>query len=150
MLPWKPQSQSCMQAAHTFGSTDVDPDMRAARAPKQPCLGSPQSTDIFKIRSIHIKGKTAYPTLLKWFNTDLRILLRNVPANDKIVILGHFHARVGRDSETWKGALGKYGAGNYSDNGRILLELCAEQQLCFHEKDRLKNPGRIPDQNTGT
>ena len=77
--------------------------------------------------------------------TDLRSLLRNVPANDKIVILCHFHARVGRDSETWKGVLEKPDAGNYSDNGRILLELCAEQQRCitntiFQQKD----------QNTGT
>ena len=46
------------------------------------------------------------------FYTDLRNLVRNTPADDKVVILGDFNARVGRDSEAWKGVLGKHGVGN--------------------------------------
>ena len=45
------------------------------------------------------------------------MLLRNFPANDKIVILADFHARVGRDPESWKDVLGKHGVGNYNDSG---------------------------------
>ena len=65
------------------------------------------------------------------FYTDICSLLRNIPTTGKIVLLGDVNARVGRNSETWKGVLGKEGVGNCNDNGRILLDLCAEQQLCI-------------------
>ena len=45
------------------------------------------------------------------------------------IVLGDFNARVGKDSDTWKGVLGKHDVGNCNDNGRLLLELCADQQL---------------------
>ena len=56
-------------------------------------------------------------------------LLTNVPANDKIVILSDFSARVCQDAVAWKGFLGKHGIGNCNDSGHLLLEFCAEQQL---------------------
>ena len=85
----------------------------------------------------------ADPTEFFFIYIDLRSRLRNVPANDKIVILGDFNAREGRDADTWKGVLGKHGIGNCNENGYILLELWAEQQLritntVFQQKDRLK------------
>ena len=83
------------------------------------------------------------------FYTDLRNLVRNTPADDKVVILGDFNARVGRDSEAWKGVLGKHGVGNCNDNGRLLLEFCAELQLTvtntiFQQKDSLKTTWMHP------
>ncbi|KAJ7414291.1 craniofacial development protein 2-like protein [Willisornis vidua] len=77
------------------------------------------------------------------FYTDLHRFTQNVPADDKIIILGDFHARVGKNSEGWKGVLGKHGIGNCSDNRCLLLEFCAEQQLTitntiFQQKDSLK------------
>ena len=56
-------------------------------------------------------------------------LLQRIPADDKVIVLGDFNARVGKDSDTWKGVLGKHDVGNCNDNGRLLLELCADQQL---------------------
>ena len=93
--------------------------------------------------SVYAPTVQADPAERELFYSDLSSLLRNVPANDKIVIFGDFYARVGKDSETWKGVLGKHGVGNCNDNGRILLELCAEQQLCitntvFQQKDSFK------------
>ncbi|KAJ7412530.1 hypothetical protein BTVI_46102 [Pitangus sulphuratus] len=67
-------------------------------------------------------------TLLKFY-TELRCLTQKVPADDKILILGDFNTRVEKNSEAWKGVLSKHGVGNCNDNGRLLLEFCAEQQL---------------------
>ncbi|KAJ7428744.1 craniofacial development protein 2-like protein [Willisornis vidua] len=77
------------------------------------------------------------------FYTDMRRLIQKVPADDKIIILGDFNARVGKNSEPWKGVLGKHGVGNCNDNGCLLLEFSAEQQLTitstvFQQKDSLK------------
>jgi len=73
------------------------------------------------------------------FYSDLRRLLSNTPANDKVLILGDFNTRAGRDSEAWKGVLGRHGIGNCNDNGRLLLDFCTEHQLTitntiFHRK----------------
>ncbi|KAJ7425365.1 craniofacial development protein 2-like protein [Willisornis vidua] len=77
------------------------------------------------------------------FYTNLRSLTQKIPADDKIIILGDFNTRVGKNSEAWKRVLGKRGVGNCNDNGRLLREFCAEQQLTitntiFQQKDSLK------------
>ncbi|XP_037801318.1 uncharacterized protein LOC119596220 [Penaeus monodon] len=51
--------------------------------------------------------------------------------------------------DAWKGVLGRHGVGNCNDNGRLLLELCTEQQLVitntiFQQKDRLKTAWMQP------
>ncbi|XP_069741682.1 craniofacial development protein 2-like [Narcine bancroftii] len=83
------------------------------------------------------------------FYTDLRNLIQRTPTADKVVILGDFNARVGKDSETWPGILGKHGVGKCNDNGRLLLELCAEQRLVitntlFQQRDSLKTTWMHP------
>ncbi|XP_051627116.1 uncharacterized protein LOC127462510 [Manacus candei] len=83
------------------------------------------------------------------FYADLRRLTQKVPADDKIIILGDFNVRVGKNFESWKGILGKHGVGNCNDNGRLLLEFCAEQQLTitntiFQQKDSLKTTWMHP------
>ena len=77
------------------------------------------------------------------FYSDLRSLIQSTPADDKVVILGDFNARVGQDSEAWKGVLGKHGVGNCNENGRLLFEFCAEKQFTitntiFQQKNSLK------------
>nr|XP_054768285.1 uncharacterized protein LOC129275831 [Lytechinus pictus] len=80
---------------------------------------------------------------------ELRRLLQSTPADDKLLILGDFNARVGQDDVAWKGVLGRHGVGKCNDNGRLLLELCMEQQLVitntvFQQKDSLKTTWMHP------
>lgn len=52
------------------------------------------------------------------FNSQLKDTIANVPAVDKLVLLGDFNARVGHDYNTWSPVLGK---GNPNSNGELLL-----------------------------
>ncbi|KAJ7413320.1 hypothetical protein BTVI_43795 [Pitangus sulphuratus] len=77
------------------------------------------------------------------FYINLCRLTQKVSTDDKIIILGDFNARVGKNSEAWKRVLGKYGVGNCNDNRLFLLEFCVEHQLTitntiFQQKDSLK------------
>ena len=77
------------------------------------------------------------------FNLELRSCLQSTPEDDKMIIPGDFNARVGQDADSGKGVLVRHGIGNCNNNGRLMLELCTEQQLIitdtiFHQKNRLK------------
>ena len=62
------------------------------------------------------------PTLLadaevkEAFYSDLRNLLWQINPEDKVLILGDFNAKVGRDFNIWTGVLGRHGEGNCNDN----------------------------------
>nr|XP_054757380.1 uncharacterized protein LOC129263494 [Lytechinus pictus] len=91
----------------------------------------------------------ADPAEKDMFYSELRRLLQSTPADDKLLILGDFNARVGQDDVAWKGVLGRHGVGKCNDNGRLLLELCMEQQLVitntvFQQKDSLKTTWMHP------
>ena len=51
--------------------------------------------------------------------------------SDKLVLLGDFNARVGRDHITWGPALGKFGKGTQNSNGELLACLCTELELAI-------------------
>ena len=83
------------------------------------------------------------------FYRDLHNLLQQVDSNGKLLILGDFNSRVGRDLELWKGVLGRHGTGNCNDNGRLLLEFCSNISSssptpCSTQKNRLKATWRNP------
>lgn len=63
------------------------------------------------------------------FYEDLKDTIAAVPDSDKLIILGDFNARVGRDHESWEGVIGKHGVGNCNSNGLLLLETCAAHDL---------------------
>ncbi|XP_069977707.1 craniofacial development protein 2-like [Penaeus vannamei] len=63
------------------------------------------------------------------FYEDLNTVITAVPHADKLIILGDCNARVGCDSVSWEGVIGKHGVGNCNSNGLLLLQTCAEHGL---------------------
>ena len=103
-------------------------------------LWNQQYATLFSVYSPTLKAE---PAEKDRFYSDLRSLIQSTPADDKVVILGDFNARVGQDSKAWKGVLRKHGVGNCNENGRLLLEFCAEKQFTitntiFQQKNSLK------------
>lgn len=83
------------------------------------------------------------------FYNDLRTCLTHIPRHDKLIVLGDFNARVGRDFETWPGILGKEGIGSCNANGLLLLGLCTEFELIltntlFRQKNSFKTTWMHP------
>jgi len=83
------------------------------------------------------------------FYSVLDHAVSQIPIADKVVLLGDFNARVGTDSETWKGVIGKDGIGNVNANGLMLLSKCAELGLLitntmFRQKNKRKTSWRHP------
>ncbi|XP_063585355.1 uncharacterized protein LOC134762738 [Penaeus indicus] len=77
------------------------------------------------------------------FYSSLRKVIRSVPSRDKLLLLGDFNARVGRNKDAWPGELGSHGYGRENSNGLLLLSLCAEENLVitntvFKHKDAHK------------
>ncbi|KAK2554815.1 Craniofacial development protein 2 [Acropora cervicornis] len=93
--------------------------------------------------SVYAPTLLADPADKDIFYSDLRRLLNNTSEDDKVLILGDFNARVGKDCQAWQGVLGRHSVGNCNDNGRLLLELFSEHQLVitntiFQQKGSLK------------
>lgn len=63
------------------------------------------------------------------FYEDLNDAISAVPRHDKLIILGDFNARVGRDHTSWEGVMGKEGIGKCNSNGLLLLETCTANDL---------------------
>ena len=83
------------------------------------------------------------------FYEELANATRAVPRNDKLILLGDFNARVGRDYAAWPGVLGRHGIGKDNANGTLLLTFCTEHQLAitntvFQQADKRKTTWMHP------
>lgn len=63
------------------------------------------------------------------FYGHLNEVLRTIPREDKIIILGDFNARVGSNQHLWEGVIGHHGVGSCNDNGFRLLSFCSQHDL---------------------
>ena len=83
------------------------------------------------------------------FYRQLSDLIQSTSKNNKIVLLGDFNARVGKENSSWENVLGSHGVGKANDNGLLLLSFCAEQGLCitntlFRMADKFKTTWMHP------
>lgn len=83
------------------------------------------------------------------FYRELDEVLQRIPSSDKILLLGDFNARVGKNHLIWKGVIGKHGIEKVNANGMRLLSLCAEHDLIitntiFQQKNKHKDSRMHP------
>ena len=83
------------------------------------------------------------------FYESLNTAIENVPATHKLLLLGDFNARVGRDYTSWENTIGRHGVGNENSNGTRLLSLCAQNELSitntiFQQENRHKTTWMHP------
>ncbi|CAF3742888.1 unnamed protein product [Rotaria sp. Silwood1] len=55
--------------------------------------------------------------------------IESVPVTDSILLIGDFNAHVGNDSQTWNGVIGPNGDKDINNQGRQLLDFCANSGL---------------------
>lgn len=87
------------------------------------------------------------------FYEHLRNTIAAVPQSDKLIILGNFNARVGKDHRAWNRVICKHGIEKCNSNGLLLLERCASHNLLitnnvFRLLNRNKTPWMHPCSNT--
>src|SRR6218665_2646621 len=63
------------------------------------------------------------------FYTALQEAMANTPSQDLIIVMGDFNAKVRKDWETWKGAMGKFGYGEENERWERLLNFCLGNSL---------------------
>ena len=76
-------------------------------------------------------------------------MLNGIPHIDKLLLIGDFNARIGRENDTWPLVMGKHGIGKCNSNGKLLLALCSEFELIvtntkFKQKDERKTTWMHP------
>ena len=72
------------------------------------------------------------------------------PFTDKLLLIGDFNARIGRENDKWPLVMGKHGIEKCNSNGELLLALCSEFELIvtntmFKQKDERKTTWMHPD-----
>lgn len=83
------------------------------------------------------------------FYEQLENTIRQVPKHHRLIILGDFNARVGKQDELWPGTIGRNGMGNANSNGELLLTKCTEHGLVitntvFRQKNKYKGTWQHP------
>ncbi|KAG6932534.1 craniofacial development protein 2, partial [Chelydra serpentina] len=60
---------------------------------------------------------------------QLDMIIRSIPKEEHLILLGDFNARVGADHDFWPTYLGRFGVGEMNENEQRLLELCSYHDL---------------------
>uniref|UniRef100_H3AI42 Endonuclease/exonuclease/phosphatase domain-containing protein n=1 Tax=Latimeria chalumnae TaxID=7897 RepID=H3AI42_LATCH len=81
------------------------------------------------IISVYAPTLDADDEIKEEFYSNLDQVLSGIPEGDRLILLGDFNSRIGRDSNLWNGAIGKEGMGKVNPSGILLLTKCAEHNL---------------------
>ena len=63
------------------------------------------------------------------FYNQLASVVSGIPRTNKLLLIGDFNARIGRDNNKWSLVMDKHGIGKCNSNGELLLALCSEFEL---------------------
>ena len=83
------------------------------------------------------------------FYNQLASVLSGIPRTDKLLLIGDFNPRIGRDNDKRPLVMGKHGIGKCNSNGELLLALCSELEVIvtntkFKQKDERKTTWMHP------
>ncbi|KAK2182917.1 hypothetical protein NP493_332g01011 [Ridgeia piscesae] len=83
------------------------------------------------------------------FYNKLASVLSGISRTDKLLWIGDFNVRIGRENDKWPLLMGKHGIGKCNSNGELLLALCSEFELImmntmFKQKDECKTTWMHP------
>ena len=83
------------------------------------------------------------------FYNQLASVLSGISRTDKLLLIGNFNARIGRDNAKCPLVMGKHGIGKCNSNGELLLALCSELEVIvtnttFKQKDEQKTTWMHP------
>ena len=104
----------------------------------------PLSKDNFaKIISVYAPTMTNPDENKEAFYNQLASVRSDIPRTDKLLLIGDFNARIGRDNDKWPLVIGKHGIGKCNSNCELPLALCSEFELIvtntmFKQKDERK------------
>ena len=110
----------------------------------------PLSRDSFAtIISVYAPTMTNPDENKEAFYNQLASVLSGIPHTDKLLLIGDFNARIGRENDKWPLVMGKHGIGKCNSNGELLLALCSEFELIvtntmFKQKDERKTTWMHP------
>ena len=70
-------------------------------------------------------NSSLYPSFLE----SIELVLESGPTGDSIVLQGDLDVHVGKDSESWRGVIGRKGLSHLNPSGVMLLNFCASHSL---------------------
>ncbi|KAK2172277.1 hypothetical protein NP493_975g04040 [Ridgeia piscesae] len=96
------------------------------------------------IISVHAPTMTNPDANKEAFYNQQASVLSGIPRTDKLLMIGDFNARIGRDNDKRPLVIGKHKIGKCNSNGELLLALCSEFELIvtntmFKQKDERKS-----------